>query len=63
MPQATAEARGAIHGRQEAMDAFAQMDAGAISPAEFFAPPDVEALVAAAPAAWRESLDGRRLRR
>jgi len=32
---------GAIHGRQEAMDGFAQMNAGTISPAEFFAPENV----------------------
>jgi hypothetical protein len=30
---------GAIHGRKTAMDAFAQMNAGTISPAEFFARP------------------------
>lgn len=39
---------GAIHGRKEAMDAFARMNAGTISPAEFFAPPNIDAQVAAA---------------
>jgi flavin-dependent dehydrogenase len=39
---------GAIHGRREAMDAFVQMNAGTISPAEFFAPSNVAALMAAA---------------
>jgi flavin-dependent dehydrogenase len=39
---------GAIHGRKQAMDAFAQMNAGTISPAEFFAPSNVGALMAAA---------------
>ena len=31
----------AIHGNQEAMDGFARMNAGTISPAEFFAPENV----------------------
>jgi flavin-dependent dehydrogenase len=39
---------GAIHGRKQAMDAFAQMNAGTISPAEFFAPSKVGALLSAA---------------
>jgi flavin-dependent dehydrogenase len=39
---------GAIHGRKEAMDAFAQMNAGTISPAEFFAPSNMVALMSAA---------------
>lgn len=39
---------GAIHGRKKAMDAFAQMNAGTISPAEFFAPSNIGALIAAA---------------
>jgi 2-polyprenyl-6-methoxyphenol hydroxylase-like FAD-dependent oxidoreductase len=38
----------AIHGNQEAMDAFARMNAGTISPAEFFAPESVDAMMAAA---------------
>lgn len=39
---------GAIHGDQKAMDGFAQMNAGTISPAEFFAPSHVDAMMAAA---------------
>lgn len=39
---------GAIHGKQKAMDAFARMNAGTISPAEFFAPENVAAMTAAA---------------
>jgi hypothetical protein len=39
---------GAIHGNQKAMDGFAQMNAGTISPAEFFAPDNVNAMTAAA---------------
>jgi flavin-dependent dehydrogenase len=35
----------AIHGRQKAIDAFARMNAGTISPAEFFAPENVDALM------------------
>jgi 2-polyprenyl-6-methoxyphenol hydroxylase-like FAD-dependent oxidoreductase len=38
----------AIHGRKTAMDAFAQMNAGTVSPAEFFAPQNIGALMAAA---------------
>jgi 2-polyprenyl-6-methoxyphenol hydroxylase-like FAD-dependent oxidoreductase len=38
----------AIHGNQKAMDGFAQMNAGTISPAEFFAPENVNAITAAA---------------
>jgi 2-polyprenyl-6-methoxyphenol hydroxylase-like FAD-dependent oxidoreductase len=38
----------AIHGKQKAMDAFARMNAGTISPAEFFAPGNVGAMTAAA---------------
>jgi 2-polyprenyl-6-methoxyphenol hydroxylase-like FAD-dependent oxidoreductase len=38
----------AIHGKQKAMDAFARMNAGTISPAEFFAPENVGAMTAAA---------------
>jgi len=38
---------GAIHGNQRAMDAFARMNAGTISPAEFFAPENVNAMTAA----------------
>jgi flavin-dependent dehydrogenase len=39
---------GAIHGRQEAMDAFVQMNAGTISPTQFFASSNIGALMAAA---------------
>lgn len=39
---------GAIHGNREAMDGFARMNAGTISPAEFFAPENVEAIMAEA---------------
>jgi 2-polyprenyl-6-methoxyphenol hydroxylase-like FAD-dependent oxidoreductase len=37
---------GAIHGRQDAMDAFARVNAGTISPADFFAPEHVESMMA-----------------
>lgn len=36
---------GAIHGNQEAMDAFARLNAGTMSPAEFFAPEHVESIL------------------
>jgi 2-polyprenyl-6-methoxyphenol hydroxylase-like FAD-dependent oxidoreductase len=39
---------GAVHGNQKAMDAFARMNAGTISPAEFFSPENVNAIMAAA---------------
>jgi hypothetical protein len=38
----------AVHGNQEAMDAFVRMNAGTISPAEFFAPGNVKTIMAAA---------------
>ena len=38
----------AIHGNRKAMDGFVQMNAGTISPAEFFAPENVNAMTAAA---------------
>jgi hypothetical protein len=38
---------GAIHGNQALMDAFAKAYAGTISPAAFFAPENVGAIVAA----------------
>ncbi len=38
----------AIHGNQKAMDDFARMNAGTISPAEFFAPENVQSMMAAA---------------
>ena len=36
----------AIHGNQPAMDAFVRMNAGTMSPAEFFAPEHVGAMIA-----------------
>ena len=42
--------RAATHGNKPAMDAFAQMNAGTISPADFFAPENVAAITAAAKA-------------
>jgi hypothetical protein len=36
----------AIHGNQRLMDGFAQCYAGTISPAEFFAPENVNAIIA-----------------
>jgi 2-polyprenyl-6-methoxyphenol hydroxylase-like FAD-dependent oxidoreductase len=38
---------GAIHGNQTAMDGFAQVNAGTISPAEFFAPENIGRIMAA----------------
>jgi flavin-dependent dehydrogenase len=38
----------AAHGNRKAMDAFARMSAGTISPAEFFSPESVNAIMAAA---------------
>ena len=38
----------AIHGNQKAMDAFARMNAGALSPAEFFARENINTMTAAA---------------
>jgi 2-polyprenyl-6-methoxyphenol hydroxylase-like FAD-dependent oxidoreductase len=38
---------GAIHGNQAAMDDFVRMNAGTISPAQFFAPENVAAIMAA----------------
>jgi hypothetical protein len=38
----------AIHGNRKAMDDFARMNAGTISPAEFFAPENVKTMTAAA---------------
>jgi len=37
----------AVHGKQKAMDGFARMNAGTISPAAFFAPENVNAIMAA----------------
>ena len=39
---------GAIHGNQKAMDGFVQTNAGTISPAEFFSPENIGAIMAAA---------------
>jgi hypothetical protein len=39
---------GAIHGNQKAMDGFVKTNAGTISPAEFFSPNNVGAIMAAA---------------
>jgi 2-polyprenyl-6-methoxyphenol hydroxylase-like FAD-dependent oxidoreductase len=39
---------GAVHGNREAMDAFARVNSGMTSPAEFFAPENVERIFAAA---------------
>jgi 2-polyprenyl-6-methoxyphenol hydroxylase-like FAD-dependent oxidoreductase len=41
---------GAIHGHQAAMDAFARLNAGTMSPAEFFAPEHVESILETAAA-------------
>ena len=38
----------AIHGNQKAMHAFVRMNAGTMSPAEFFAPGHVDAMAAGA---------------
>jgi 2-polyprenyl-6-methoxyphenol hydroxylase-like FAD-dependent oxidoreductase len=38
---------GAIHGNQKAMDAFVQTNAGTISPAEFFSPESIAAIMSA----------------
>jgi hypothetical protein len=35
-----------IHGNQQAMDGLARMNAGTISPAEFFAPENVDTIKA-----------------
>ena len=47
-PPETQQLFGAIHGNQQAMDGFVRMNAGTISPAEFFAPANVGAIMAAA---------------
>jgi 2-polyprenyl-6-methoxyphenol hydroxylase-like FAD-dependent oxidoreductase len=41
---------GTIHGNQSAMDGFAQMNAGTISPAQFFSPESVAAMMSSGPA-------------
>jgi 2-polyprenyl-6-methoxyphenol hydroxylase-like FAD-dependent oxidoreductase len=47
-PPETRQLFAAVHGNQKAMDAFVRMNAGTISPAEFFAPGNVRAIMAAA---------------
>jgi 2-polyprenyl-6-methoxyphenol hydroxylase-like FAD-dependent oxidoreductase len=47
-PPRTQQLFGAIAGNQKAMDGFVQMNAGTISPAAFFAPENVGAIMAAA---------------
>ena len=39
---------GAVHGNQAAMDGFVRLNAGTISPAEFFAPENIQSIFAAA---------------
>ena len=39
---------GAMHGNQRAMDGFAQVNAGTISPPEFFSPANIGTIFAAA---------------
>ena len=48
----------AIHGNQKAMDGFARMNAGTISPAEFLAPESVQAILAAQDAQRRSCQPG-----
>jgi hypothetical protein len=42
----------AVHGNQKAMDDFARMNAGTISPAEFFAPENVKAMTVPKSRRW-----------
>jgi flavin-dependent dehydrogenase len=46
---------GAVHGNRDAMDAFASITAGTLSPAEFFAPEHVGRIMSAAAAAVGEA--------
>jgi flavin-dependent dehydrogenase len=46
---------GAVHGNRDAMDAFASITAGTLSPAEFFAPENVGRIMSAAAAAVGEA--------
>lgn len=48
LPPETQRLFGAIHGNRKAMDDFARMNAGTISPAEFFAPENINAITTAA---------------
>jgi 2-polyprenyl-6-methoxyphenol hydroxylase-like FAD-dependent oxidoreductase len=50
-PPATQRLLAAIQGNRAAMDAFARMNAGTISPAQFFAPENIDRILAAAKAA------------
>jgi len=47
-PPETQQLLAAIHGNKEAMDGFARLNAGTISPAEFFGQENVRAIMAAA---------------
>jgi 2-polyprenyl-6-methoxyphenol hydroxylase-like FAD-dependent oxidoreductase len=49
-PRETQRLFGAIHGNSRAMDDFVKMNAGTISPAQFFAPDNLGAIMAAAAA-------------
>jgi 2-polyprenyl-6-methoxyphenol hydroxylase-like FAD-dependent oxidoreductase len=49
-PPEVQQVLGAVHGNQSAMDAFIRMNAGAMSPAEFFAPENIGPIFAAAAA-------------
>ena len=42
---------GAVHGNQEAMDAFVSVTAGTVSPVEFFDPENIGRIMSAARAA------------
>jgi hypothetical protein len=46
---------GAVHGNRDAMDAFANITAGMVSPAEFFAPEHVGRIMSAAATAVGEA--------
>jgi hypothetical protein len=44
-PAETQQLFAAVHGNAEAMDEFARMNAGTISPARFFSPENVDAIL------------------
>jgi hypothetical protein len=48
-----------IQGNQPAMDAFVRMNAGTISPAEFFAPGNVRAMLSSGPSSRPTSAEPR----
>jgi 2-polyprenyl-6-methoxyphenol hydroxylase-like FAD-dependent oxidoreductase len=50
-PPQLQEVFGAVHGNQQAMDGFVQMNAGTISPAEFFSPENIGRIMSARGAA------------